>query len=144
MNFIPREVTYRAWDLKERTMHYYCPLSSFGGCDSSNGKRNRHDVRSFMSWVGHQYRNGELQGYVYLQGVIKTGEGTGTFGAGWIFEGDIVEFTDIDSTVVRGFIMWNEENNRYVVIDANGVTFPLDSRVEYVLQGNVFENANLL
>jgi len=145
MQFKAREIVYRAWDVEEKTMHYYCPLSSFHGVDSTNGKRNRHDKRAWMTWIGNTYNNGTLQNFIYLQGVIKTDERTLTvFGEGWIFEGDIVQFTDCDGEEIKGFIVWNEETNRYMVCDSNGLFCPLDSRVKYTVLGNVFENSELL
>jgi len=145
MNFKAREICYRAWDNEERTMHYYCPVSSFHGVDSTNGLRNRHDKRSWMTWVGNTYSNGTLQNFIYLQGVIKTKENScNMMGEGWIFEGDVVQFNDADGDEIRGFITWNEQRNRYVIIDNNGSFYPLDSESKYTVLGNVFEHTNLI
>lgn len=143
MNFIPREIMYRAWDVDEGTMHYYCSVSSFQGVSSSNGKVNRHDKRSWMTWTGNVYQEGYVQKFIFLQGVIKT-DTYETLNGYWIYEGDIVQFDDCDGTEVKGFIVWSEEHNKYSVADKNGFFYPLHSSVKYTVLGNVFENVDLL
>lgn len=61
-----RGILYRAWDDVEKTMHYVHNISSFNGVLSSNGKGNRHDKHSRMTWDGYCYEEGKLQPYVLM------------------------------------------------------------------------------
>ena len=62
-----REIKFRAWDNKEHVMLTIDYYSSYNGCDSSDGQKNRHDKRSIMTWDGYCYYEGVLQDFTLMQ-----------------------------------------------------------------------------
>lgn len=138
MNF--RKIMYRAWDLEELTMHYDFPLSSFNGVESSNGKLNRHDKHSVMTWAGNCYEDGKLQKYIMMQSVICDGE---VSPKECIYESDIVEFNDVDEMVV-GSVHWSDKTLSYCIFSQDNQKYKMFSHVTYKKLGNIFENQNLL
>jgi len=147
MNFIitSKPVYFRVWDTKEKTMHYVAPYSSFHGVESNNGKKNRHDKHSFMTWDGFSYENGKLQNYVFLHCVflIHPNEHH-AFKNCWVFESDIVKFTDINSEEIIGVVSWNPILCRFHINDKNGMEYPICSSNNYQVLGNIYEHTDRL
>jgi len=86
-----RETKYKAWDELDKIMLTINDFSSYNGCDSSDGKKNRHDKRSIMTWSGHCYEEGVLQRYIMLQYTgLKTSQGR----IEEIYDTDLLKYKD--------------------------------------------------
>lgn len=86
-----KEIKYKAWDELDKVMLTMNEFSSYHGCDSSDGKQNRHDKRCLMTWAGHCYEDGVLQRYILLQYIgLKTVQGR----VEEIYESDLLKHKD--------------------------------------------------
>lgn len=84
-----RAIKYKAWDEIDKVMLTMNEFSSYHGCDSSDGRENRHDKRAIMTWAGHSYEEGALQKYIMLQYTgLKTQQGR----VAEIFESDLLRY----------------------------------------------------
>lgn len=86
-----KEIKYKAWDELDKVMLTINDFSSYNGCDSSDGKKNRHDKRCIMTWAGHSFQDGILQRFIMLQYVgLKTSQGR----IEEIYESDLLKYKD--------------------------------------------------
>ena len=133
-----RQIKFRAWDSMEKVMLTVCEASSFDGCDSSDGKKNRTDKHSRMTWTGACYENGKHQDYVLLQFTglhDKYGKE--------IYEGDICRNLD-----QKHIVEYSE--GRYILsnkyADTCGELFYFHKEAYGTLEviGNIYETPGLL
>lgn len=85
------KIEFKAWDPNEKVMLVPNPISSFSGCDSSDGQKNRSDRKSIMTWSGANYNDGVLLNLIMLQ---YTGLKTGPSQPTKIFNSDLLKYKD--------------------------------------------------
>lgn len=145
-----RVIRFRAWDNIEKTIHYIEPFSSFMGVSSTNGKKNRHDKHSLMTWDGQCFENGVHQDYILMQYT-----GLNDKNKKELYEGDIVEVTNKGYLNGTRIILWDETLLCYVLVypqayedwnttDSGYNYLKVSTGVKCKLLGNIYETSELI